>query len=205
MLVICLERGAGLHMAQLMPLPLTVSCFSKIQTGFTFLVPAHPGSRGKKAVKRVCVCVSSLWNVYHNTKACFFDPPCMWFTSCSVQALSESEMLLVWTVLLIAGGASLVFEVELLQIERKDELWYVSSCWESSTYFYTMRQKQQPIFFRVHLFNTWQKLMIFSHTFRNYKLQFCAFIFGIRWELCSDSDIKRFMFTSQVMKLMITG
>jgi len=39
--VICLERGAYLHMAQLMPLPLTVSCFSKIQTGFTFLVPAH--------------------------------------------------------------------------------------------------------------------------------------------------------------------
>jgi len=39
--VICLERGADLHMAQLMPLPLTVSCFSKIQIGFTFLVPAH--------------------------------------------------------------------------------------------------------------------------------------------------------------------
>ena len=43
-LVICLERGSDLHMAQLMPLPLTVSCFSKIQIGFTFLVPAHPGS-----------------------------------------------------------------------------------------------------------------------------------------------------------------
>ena len=42
--VICLERGADLHMAQLMPLPLTVSCFSKIQIGFTFLVPAHLGS-----------------------------------------------------------------------------------------------------------------------------------------------------------------
>jgi len=27
-------------MAQLMPLPLTVSCFSKIQIGFTFPVPA---------------------------------------------------------------------------------------------------------------------------------------------------------------------
>jgi len=40
-----------------MPLPLTVSCFSKIQIGFTFLVPAHPGSPGKRAVKRVCVCV----------------------------------------------------------------------------------------------------------------------------------------------------
>jgi len=44
--VICLERGADLHMAQLMPLPLTVSCFSEIQIGFTFLVPAHPGSFG---------------------------------------------------------------------------------------------------------------------------------------------------------------
>ena len=42
--------------AQLMPLPLTVSCFIKIQIGFTFLVPAHPGSPGKRAVKRVCVC-----------------------------------------------------------------------------------------------------------------------------------------------------
>ena len=31
-------------MAQLMPLPLAVFCFSKIQIGFTFLVPAHPGS-----------------------------------------------------------------------------------------------------------------------------------------------------------------
>ena len=54
-MVICLERGADLHMAYLMPLPLTVSCFSKIQIGFTFLVPAHPGSPGKRAVKRVCV------------------------------------------------------------------------------------------------------------------------------------------------------
>jgi len=42
-------------MAQLMPLPLTVSCFSKIQIGFTFLVPAHLGSPGKRAVKRVYV------------------------------------------------------------------------------------------------------------------------------------------------------
>ena len=51
--VICLELGADLHMAQLMPLPLTVSCFSKIQIGFTFLVPAHPGSPGQRAIKRV--------------------------------------------------------------------------------------------------------------------------------------------------------
>ena len=55
-----LERGADLHMAQLMPLPLTVSSFSKIQIGFTSLVPAHPGSSGQTAVKRVCVCVCVL-------------------------------------------------------------------------------------------------------------------------------------------------
>jgi len=55
--VICLERGADLHMTQLMPLPLTVSCSSKIQIIFTFLVPAHPGSPGKRAVKWVCACV----------------------------------------------------------------------------------------------------------------------------------------------------
>ena len=56
-MVICLELGADLHMVQLMPLPLTVSCFSKIQIGFTFLVP---GSPGKRAAKQVCVCVCAL-------------------------------------------------------------------------------------------------------------------------------------------------
>ena len=55
---ICLARGADLHMAHLMPLPLTVSCFSKIQIGFTFLVPAHLDNPGKRAVStraRACV------------------------------------------------------------------------------------------------------------------------------------------------------
>ena len=59
-MVICLERGADLHMAQMMSLLLTVSCFSKIQIGFTFLVPAHLGSPGQRAIKRVCVCVCYL-------------------------------------------------------------------------------------------------------------------------------------------------
>jgi len=56
-MVICLEQGADLHMSQLMPLLLTVSCFGKIQIGFTFLVLAHLGSPGKRAVTRVCACV----------------------------------------------------------------------------------------------------------------------------------------------------
>ena len=57
-MVICLERGADL----LMPLPLTVCCFSKIQIGFTILVPAYPGSPGQRAVKRVFVCVCFISN-----------------------------------------------------------------------------------------------------------------------------------------------
>jgi len=59
MVVICLERCADLHMAQLMPLPLTVLCFIKIQIGFTilFYLSAHLGSPRQSAVKWVCVCV----------------------------------------------------------------------------------------------------------------------------------------------------
>jgi len=50
-------------MAQLMQLPLTVSCFSIIQIGFTFLVPAHLGSPGKGPLNGcVCVCVCVLKN-----------------------------------------------------------------------------------------------------------------------------------------------
>jgi len=54
--VVYLEQGADLHTAQLMPLPLTVSCFSKIQIGFTFRVPSHPGS-SEKGPFNGCVCV----------------------------------------------------------------------------------------------------------------------------------------------------
>ena len=68
-MVICLESGADLHMAQLMPLPLIVSCFSKIQIGFTFLVSAHPGSPGKGPLNG-CVCVAEhLVSVHTNVTA----------------------------------------------------------------------------------------------------------------------------------------
>ena len=77
-MVIGLERGADLHMAQLMPLPLMVSCFSKIQIGFAFLVPAHPGSPGQRAVKRVCVCVCVCVVRMHR-----------WYCSSSQQLLHE--------------------------------------------------------------------------------------------------------------------
>jgi len=64
-MVICLERGADLHMAQLMPLPLTVSCFSIVPIGFTCLVPAHPGSLGKGPLN-VCVCACVHACVHHH-------------------------------------------------------------------------------------------------------------------------------------------
>ena len=67
-MVICLERSGDLRVAQLMPLPLTVSCVSKIQIGFTFLVPAHLGSPGQRAVKRVCVCVGVKFSESQPTK-----------------------------------------------------------------------------------------------------------------------------------------
>jgi len=63
--VFCLEQGADLHMAQLMPLPLTISCFSKIQIGFAFLIPAHPGVVLDKEPLNGCVCVLLFLTVIH--------------------------------------------------------------------------------------------------------------------------------------------
>ena len=71
--VICLERGADLHMAQLMQMPLTVSCFTKIQIGFTFLALAHLGSREQRTVKRVCVCVCA----WEGSRDCSWPETCV--------------------------------------------------------------------------------------------------------------------------------
>ena len=70
-MVVCLKQGADLHTAQLMPLPFTVSCFSKIQIDFTFLAVAHPGSTGQRAVKQSCVCVFYL-NQYSINEDCAY-------------------------------------------------------------------------------------------------------------------------------------
>ena len=95
-MVICLERGADLHMAQLMPLPLTVSCFNKIQIGFAFLVPAHLGSPGKRAVKRVCVCVCVRSCVRVRARALCVDPMVlefvrMWSSSQATQPIGQHQ------------------------------------------------------------------------------------------------------------------
>ena len=120
-----MERGADLHIAQLMPLPLTVSCFSKIQTGLPFLVLAHLSSPGKRAVKCVFLCVQGLpeWastrrNIHPltpiliighplSTFSIYYDPkhpPCSVYVPDSPfpQPLSRSSLvyLLVWNPLL---------------------------------------------------------------------------------------------------------
>jgi len=68
--VICLERGADLHTAQLMPLPFTVSCFSKIQIGLTFLVPAHPCCPRQRGYTGVCLSVLSYFMMSSKDHSC---------------------------------------------------------------------------------------------------------------------------------------
>jgi len=69
----CLERGADLHMAQPMPLPLTVSCFSKIQIGFTFLYQLTWVVQVKGSLNvRACVCVRACMGAYVSVCACVY-------------------------------------------------------------------------------------------------------------------------------------
>ena len=101
--VICLERRADLHMAQLMPLPLTISCFSKIQIGFTFLVPAHLGNPGKRAVKWVCVCVCGMphHKTSNSSRCCSITSPAnkmIWHCLNVWEKAINCKMQSVWSV-----------------------------------------------------------------------------------------------------------
>jgi len=80
------SRSSRTHQTRSRVQWLSSRCFSKIQTGFTFLIPAHPGSPGQRVVKRVCVqkrirCVSLLcagwWNAWLQR-----DPP-RWAEGCA--------------------------------------------------------------------------------------------------------------------------
>jgi len=92
-IVICLGRGADLHMTWLMPLPLIVSCFGKLQLGFTFLLLVHPGSPRQRTIKWVlllllvlirtvmfswymchCCLQKWMWLVKHEIMPCALQP-----------------------------------------------------------------------------------------------------------------------------------
>jgi len=126
-MVTCLERGADLHIAQLMPLPLTVSCSSKIH-----LVPAYLGSPGKRAVKRVCVCVCCIW-------ICEREVLLILYTSTSVEELvsrllcsplySNIIMDYYWLLTLSVGGPRLTWPIflnipkKVVNVILQGELW----------------------------------------------------------------------------------
>ena len=93
-MVICLDRGADLHMVKLMPLPLTVSYISKIQIGFTFLVLPHPGSLGKRAVKCVCVCVLLFLDSHAMFHVCVL---CLWNGMYTTNGGLAAVWLACWT------------------------------------------------------------------------------------------------------------
>ena len=99
-MVICLERGADLHMAQLMPLPHTVSCFSKIWIGFTFLVPAYPGSPGHRAIKRVYVCMYVTIKILKISLMSGVVCTCIWSTIPSHLISVSAEH---WLLMLLLG------------------------------------------------------------------------------------------------------
>jgi len=106
-MVICLERGADLHMAQLMPLPLTVSCSSKIQIGFTFLVPAHltcvVSDKGLlNGCVCVCVCVCSFDTTLEFVEAIRTVRP-------AVTALSVVDAASITTLELLVRASCLTF------------------------------------------------------------------------------------------------
>ena len=108
-MVICLGRGADLHMAQLMPLPLTVSCFKKIQIGFTFLVLADLGSPGKRAVKRVRARVRACVRVCL-TMQFFLCMPCHAICYAVSKILTDTPFFSQWQSLTFEVGQSRHFD-----------------------------------------------------------------------------------------------
>jgi len=94
------QEGHPACKKNLMPLPLTASCFSKIQIGFIFLVPAHlgsPVSPGKRAVKRVCVCV------------CVFACVCVCVCVCE-QIIKTPEALLCYRSSVVTINALIFYD-----------------------------------------------------------------------------------------------
>jgi len=93
--VICLQRDADLHMAQLMPLLLTVSSFSKIQNCFTFLVPGHPSSPGEGPLNG-CALWQTLWTLL--TLACWYKVMGVAVHSGDAVSSAGSAFLYIWVV-----------------------------------------------------------------------------------------------------------
>jgi len=86
--VVCLERGADLHMAQLMPLPLTVSCSSKIRIGFTQVVLEKRPLNGCCCCCCCCICAVIQMKVFVEV-----TPQCVYMFYCENDAFSALTLL----------------------------------------------------------------------------------------------------------------
>ena len=125
-------------MAQLMPLPLTVSCFSKIQIGFTFLVPAHLAhSSGQRAVKRACVCAGFTcvpnWQTHMQTRlhpeVCNSSPHSMICMRCGYKRLWFELRVLIMFRLWPFCSVILILDLAL-----RFDLWNACLCWILSSW-----------------------------------------------------------------------
>ena len=107
-MVICLVQGADLHMAQRIPLSLTVSCFSKIQIGFYLSGTGSPGCPGQRAIKRVCVCVL-VNKCLRDTASSYLEDVCVYVSSaagCHLCCAARCDLVTSWMQLLQYGPRS---------------------------------------------------------------------------------------------------
>ena len=80
-----LDQGADLHVARLKPLPLTVSCCSKIQIGFTFLILADSGKPEEGAFKWVLLSL-----LYFSMYVCHVCRYKLWMIVCFLLAVVDN-------------------------------------------------------------------------------------------------------------------
>jgi len=120
-----------------MPLPLTVSCFSKTQVGFTFLVPAHPGSPGQRAVKRVCVCVCKLYFVVLLSFLHFSMIPCCFSDTSKIKPchnLDNNSYLLLFFLVLYPWQWQMVVVMPVVIDEWKNDDVLLYHCLQCHTF-----------------------------------------------------------------------
>ena len=186
-MVICLERGADLHMAQRIPLPVTVSCFSKIQIGFTFLVSAHPGSPGQRAVKRVCVCVYHIaWGTYvylpkvadFTYLTCISHPHWGW---------PRSNFKMFFGVRELESEESLGYLMALFALSRIQPFWHNSSLWQTDGQ--TRSHRSELVQYKACLLNNCTLFLLHFVVmwgyFREWNCTWYSDIcFDVYWNLC---------------------
>jgi len=199
-MVICLERGADLHMAQLMPLPLTVSLLQQNPDWFSFLIPAHPGSP-EKGPLNVCVCVHAC------VRACVSVCVCVhvyWSTIC---------WLLRWSIVEHRRVNAIFCAVIDRVLEGMVQLVRVSWTTSNSLYFFCMCKyicdcKMVAVIYYLfliwicYLFYTFTQIIDILIVWRRTKVHGSVFIAGPAGNR-NDSSYKPSFLTDQELKHLV--